>query len=127
MELDEQTLMIRDTVRKFVERELMPLEQHVMRNQVALDDGGALTAEQYAHLRHVSRDLGLWGLDAPEAFGGYGLSQVTMAVVAEEMGRTITHFILPPDTPNLLMLAAVGSDEQKARYLQPYIDGELVS
>jgi acyl-CoA dehydrogenase len=127
MELDEQTLMIRDTVRKFVERELIPLEQHVMRNQLALDDGGALTDEQFAHLRQVSRDLGLWGLDAPEEFGGYALPQVTMAVVAEEMGRSITHFILPPDTPNLLMLAAVGSDEQKARYLQPYIDGDLVS
>jgi acyl-CoA dehydrogenase len=79
------------------------------------------------HLRSVSKDLGLWGLDAPEELGGMNLPQVTMAAVAQELGRTITSFTLPPDTPNLKMLAAVGSDEQKQRYLKPYIDGELVS
>jgi len=127
MQLDEQTRMIRDTIRKFVERELMPLEAQVALQQTAGDDGSALTAEQYEHLRTVSKDLGLWGLDAPEEFGGLDLPAVTMAVVAEEMGRTTTHFILPPDTPNLRMLAAVGSPEQKQRYLKPYIEGKMVS
>ncbi|MBW8857206.1 MAG: acyl-CoA dehydrogenase family protein, partial [Bradyrhizobium sp.] len=127
MQLDEQTLMIRETVRRFVERELIPLEPQMGQRQVAADDGAYLTAEQYERLRTVSKELGLWGLDAPEEFGGLGLSAVTMAVVNEELGRTITQFVLPPDTPNLMMMAAVGSPEQKARYLQPYIDGELVS
>jgi len=127
MVLDEETRMIGDTVRKFVEREMIPLEPQVMRNEVAVDDGGGLTAQQVQRLRDVSKELGLWGLDAPAEFGGLDLPQTTMAVVAEEMGRTVTHFILPPDTPNLKMLAAIGSPEQKARYLLPYINGELVS
>ncbi|MBV9510455.1 MAG: acyl-CoA dehydrogenase [Caulobacteraceae bacterium] len=127
MVLDEQTRMIQETVRKFVEREMMPLEAHVMSIHEARDDGAQLTAEQYERLRIVSKDLGLWGLDAPEALGGLGLSQVTMACVAEEMGRTITPFILPPDTPNLRMLDAVGTPEQKERYLRPYIEGKLNS
>lgn len=127
MQLDEQTVMIRDLVRRFVERELIPLEPQVLANQLACDDGAQLTAEQDAHLRKVSKELGLWGLDAPEALGGMGLSQVTMACVAEEMGRSVVDFILPPDTPNLKMLDAVGSPEQKARYLTPYIEGRLTS
>jgi len=127
MILDEQTRMIRDTVRKFVEREMMPLEAQMGQRQIAGDDGGALTDAQYQRLRAVSKELGLWGLDAPEEFGGLDLPQTTMAAVAEELGRTITQFVLPPDTPNLRMLAAVGNPEQKARYLEPYIKGELVS
>ena len=50
-----------------------------------------------------------------------------MAAVAQEFGRTITPFVLPPDTPNLRMLDAVGSPEQKERYLRPYIEGRMIS
>ena len=127
MILDEQTRLIQETVRRFVEREMIPLEVQVMKNQLACDDGAQLTDAQYERLRAVSKDLGLWGLDAPEDLGGLGLSQLTMACVAEEMGRTITPFILPPDTPNLRMLAAVGTPEQKERFLRPYIEGRLIS
>ena len=127
MHLDDQTRMIRDTVRRFVDREMIPLEPHVMKQQVACDDGAQLTDAQFQRLRTVSQELGLWGLDAPEELGGLGLSQVTMACVQEEMGRTITPFILPPDTPNLRMLDAVGTPEQKERYLRPYIEGRLNS
>ena len=38
-------------------------------------------------LRAVSKDLGLWGLDAPEDLGGHDLSTRTMAVVHEELER----------------------------------------
>ena len=127
MILDEQTRMIGETVRRFVDRELIPLESHVAKFQEARDDGAELTTEQYEHLRATSKALGLWGLDAPEEFGGLDLPQVTMAVVAQELGRTVTNFVLPPDTPNLRMLAAVGTDEQKQKYLKPYVEGRLIS
>ena len=127
MILDEQTVLIRDTVRKFVERELIPLEAHVAKQETAGDDGSALTPEQFQRLRTVSKQLGLWGLDAPEEFDGLNLPQVTMAAVFEELGRSITHFVLPPDTPNLRMMAAVGTPEQKQKYLRPYIEGRLTS
>ncbi len=127
MILDEQTRMIQDLVRKFVDRELVPLETHVLNNQLACDDGAQIPPDEYERLRKVSKDLGLWGLDAPVGLGGMGLSQVTMACVFEEMGRTVVDFILPPDTPNLKMLDAVGTPEQKERYLRPYIEGRLNS
>jgi len=127
MILDEQTRMIRDTVKKFVEREMIPLEPHVARQEAACDDGAMLTPEQFERLRTVSKELGLWGLDAPEALGGLDLPATTMVAVWEEVGRTFTHFVFPPDTPNLKMMAAVGSDEQKEKYLRPYIEGRLTS
>ncbi|MBV9996674.1 MAG: acyl-CoA dehydrogenase [Caulobacteraceae bacterium] len=127
MVVDEESRLIRETVRRFVERELMPLEAHVAKQQVAGDDGSALTNAQYKHLRVVSKELGLWGLDAPEALGGFDLPAVAMAGVAQELGRTITPFVLPPDTPNLKMLDAVGTPEQRERHLKPYIEGRTVS
>ena len=36
-------------------------------------------------------------------------------------------FILPPDLPNLRMLQAVGTEAQKRKYMQPYIEGRMVS
>src|SRR5262249_1271561 len=37
------------------------------------------------------------------------------------------NFTLPPDSPNLRMLSAVGTDAQKQRYLKPYIEGRMES
>ena len=75
----------------------------------------------------MSKDLGLWGLDAPEDLGGHDLPTRTMAAVHEELGRTCVPFILPPDSPNLRMLQAVGTEGQKRKYMQPYIEGRMVS
>jgi len=127
MILDEQTRMIRDTVRKFVEREMIPLEPHLALQEAADDDGAGLTDAQFQRLREVSKDLGLWGLDAPEEFGGLALPYLTMVAVWEEVGRSFTHFVFPPDTPNLRMMAAVGSPEQKEKYLKPYVEGRMTS
>ncbi len=78
-------------------------------------------------MRAVSKDLGLWGLDAPEDLGGHDLPTRTMAAVHEELGRTCVPFVLPPDSPNLRMLQAVGTEAQKRKYMQPYIEGRMVS
>jgi alkylation response protein AidB-like acyl-CoA dehydrogenase len=50
-----------------------------------------------------------------------------MAAVHEELGRTCIPFVLPPDSPNLRVLQAVGTDAQKQRYLLPYIEGRMTS
>jgi acyl-CoA dehydrogenase len=75
----------------------------------------------------VSRALGLWGLDAPEDVGGSNLPAVAMVGVNEELGKTITPYTLPPDSPNLRMLAATVSEPQKRAYLEPYVRGETIS
>ncbi|WGR92344.1 acyl-CoA dehydrogenase family protein [Bradyrhizobium sp. ISRA435] len=116
---DEQTAMIRETVAKFVDRELIPLEPQYLKSRLPGSDYPELTAEQRKRLRDVSKELGLWGLDAPEELGGHDLPTRTMAAVNEELGRSCVPFGLPPDTPNLRMLQAVGTDAQKKKYMQP--------
>jgi alkylation response protein AidB-like acyl-CoA dehydrogenase len=123
MSNDEETMMIRETVAKFVDREPIPREPHFLKSRATGTDRGGLTDEQTGMLRKASKDLGLWGLDAPADLGGHDLPAVTMAAVHEELGRTCIPFVLPPDSPNLRMLQAVGTDAQKQRYLLPYIEG----
>jgi alkylation response protein AidB-like acyl-CoA dehydrogenase len=127
MLLDDDTRMIQETVAKFVDRELIPLEPQALKVAGTGGDRAGLTAEQVEHLRQVSHKLGLWGLDAPVELGGHDLPAVTMAAVNEEMGRTCINFTLPPDSPNLRMLQAVGTPSQKQRYLKPYIEGRMTS
>ena len=127
MSTDEETDMIRETVAKFVDRELIPLEPHYLRSKLPGSDHPELSVEQKQRLRTVSKDLGLWGLDAPEDLGGHDLPTRTMAAVHEELGRTCVPFVLPPDSPNLRMLQAVGTEAQNRKYMQPYIEGRMVS
>src|SRR5258708_5998141 len=122
---DHQDDMIRDLVARFVRRELLPLEPKYLSRQARGEPG--LTPEEILHLRQVSKELGLWGLDAPEDMGGMDLPGVIMLGVAEELAKTPVPFQFPPDSPNLRMMRAVGTEEQKARYLQPYIDGTMTS
>lgn len=124
---DEQTAMIRETVARFVDRELIPLEPHYLQSKLPGAGHTGLTDAQRQRLRDVSKELGLWGLDAPEDLGGHDLPTRTMAAVHEELGRTCVPFVLPPDSPNLRMLQAVGTAAQKAKYLQPYIEGRMSS
>ena len=127
MSSDEETAMIRETVARFVDRELIPLEPHYLKSRLPGSGHPELTVEQKQRLRTVSKDLGLWGLDAPEDLGGHDLPTHTMAAVHEELGRTCVPFVLPPDSPNLRMLQAVGTEAQKQKYLQPYIEGRMTS
>ena len=127
MSTDEETDMIRETVAKFVDRELIPLEPHYLKSRLPGSDHPELSVEQKQRLRTVSKDLGLWGLDAPEDLGGHDLPTRTMAAVNEELGQTCVPFVLPPDSPNLHMLQAVGTEAQKRKYMQPYIAGRMVS
>ena len=127
MTTHEETAMIRDSVARFVDRELIPLEPHYLKSKLPGGGHEGLTDAHWQRLRTVSKDLGLWGLDAPEDLGGHDLPARTMAAVHEELGRTCVPFILPPDSPNLRMLQAVGTAAQKQRYMQPYIEGRMLS
>ena len=125
-ELAEEHRMLRDLVQKFVRNELMPLETAVMAREAA-GQGAYLSVEERARLDAVSRDLGLWSLDAPEAQGGMGLPHVALVAVNEALGSTVATYTLPPDSPNLQMLAAAARGRQIDDYLAPYARGETVS
>jgi acyl-CoA dehydrogenase len=50
-----------------------------------------------------------------------------MLAVQERLKSTVTPFIFPPDSPNLHMLMAVATPEQKKKYMEPYAQGEMKS
>jgi acyl-CoA dehydrogenase len=82
-------------------------------------------------MRAAARELGLWNLFLPDAEHGAGLSNHDYSILCEHMGRSP---IAPrvfncqaPDTGNIEILAEFGTAEQKERFLQPLLDGEIRS
>src|SRR5215468_3127122 len=118
-ELPEEIRLLRDTVRKFVDRELIPIEMHSM-------DGPDLKPEFKKSLEAKARELGLWMLDTPAEFGGQGLPLLALAVVWEEVHRSIAlpnrgdGVFGPSPRPILLRLP----ETMKERYLYPLLRGD---
>src|SRR6185503_6698076 len=125
-ELAEEHRMLKELVHRFVEDELMPLEAGVLEREAA-GQGLSIPKADQERIDKISRSLGLWGLDAPADIGGSDLPAVAMVGVEEELGRTVTPYTLPPDSPNLRMLMATVNERQRAAYLEPYVRGETVS
>lgn len=122
----EDQRMIIDLVSKFVDEKLMPLEKAVMAREAA---GGpvSLLPDEEDPLLAECKELGLWALDAPEEVGGVNLPATVMLAIQEKLKSTVTPFIFPPDSPNLHMLMAAATPEQKVQYMQPYAQGEAKS
>jgi acyl-CoA dehydrogenase len=121
-ELQEEHRMILDLVHRFVEAELMPVEPAILQREVR-GERLALTEEEEKPLLKKCRELGLWALDAPPELGGVSLPNVVWMKINEALGRTITPFVFPPDSPNMHMLLATVNDEQREKYLRPYAEG----
>ena len=84
-----------------------------------------------APLKQKVRDEGLWACHLPPEMGGGGWGQLKLALMNEILGRS---FFAPtifgtaaPDTGNAEILAHFGSEPQKQTYLQPLLDGDIVS
>ncbi|MEH6695618.1 MAG: acyl-CoA dehydrogenase family protein [Hyphomonas sp.] len=125
-ELAEEYRMLRDLVQRFVREELIPLEAGVLERD-AEGKGAYLTAGERERLDKVSKEMGLWSLDAPEDAGGMGMPHVALVAVNEALGSTVAQYTLPPDSPNLQMLMATVNEQQRTAYLEPYARGETIS
>ena len=122
-ELPEEIRMLKDTVRKFVDRELIPIER------AARDEKHAhkLKSKVRSHLAAKAKELGLAGYDVPVEYGGLGMGLVAKVTVWAELSRSIAlpsrnvDIFGPSVSPILYHL----NDEQKKKYLLPTIAGEL--
>ena len=86
------------------------------------------------HLKPLQEQVkaqGLWACHLGPHLGGPGYGQVKLALMNEIIGRSSwapTIFgTAAPDTGNAEILAMFGTPEQKAKYLQPLMDGDIVS
>jgi acyl-CoA dehydrogenase len=82
-------------------------------------------------LKQQVKDRGLWATHLPPELGGKGFGQVKLALINEIIGYShwapIIFGIQGPDTGNAEILAHYGTEEQKKKYLQPLLDGEIFS
>jgi alkylation response protein AidB-like acyl-CoA dehydrogenase len=118
--LDDEHRDIRNTVRAFVRKELVPLEDDLIRREKLGGPGQPTRAEMY-ELQQKARRSGLWGVDTPEEYGGADLSKVIQALINEELGRTIFDFRFGGSAHPMLY----GRTEyQEENYLKPTIAGD---
>jgi alkylation response protein AidB-like acyl-CoA dehydrogenase len=125
-ELGDEHRMLKELVARFVADALVPLEPKVLERE-SRGEGAGLTEAERRPIDAKARELGLWGLDAPAEFGGSDLPVEAMVGVHEELGKTVTPYTFPPDSPNLRMLMVAANEEQRQAYLGPYARGETVS
>ena len=118
--LPDETKMIQDTVRRFVDNELIPLEQEFPDRANSAD----LPDDIQGPLIKKVEQLGLAAMDAPEEIGGAGLGLLDSCIVTEQVhrttvGRSVFAMRFAP------VLHELGTDEQKQKYLFPMVAGEL--
>ncbi len=120
MTLDPETFdQLLDTIRRFVNERLRPLE-----NQVGEED--AIPAEIVEEMKA----MGLFGLSIDEQYGGIGLTMTEEIRVAFELGRTSPAFRSTFGT-NVGIgsqgVAIAGTDAQKAEWLPKMASGEIIA
>jgi (R)-benzylsuccinyl-CoA dehydrogenase len=127
--LPEELRMLRDTVARFTREELLPLEKDVIRREAerGLTDAPLIDPAAEKTLGRKAKEIGLYGIDVPEEYGGQNMGMLAKAVVIEELKTSITPFVLPPDSPNLFMLKETCKGDQIAKYFIPYANGDKKS
>ncbi|MEU4382144.1 acyl-CoA dehydrogenase family protein [Micromonospora echinofusca] len=117
--LSDTERAIRDTARDFITREVMPLEQELLRRERAHRPG--LEPDELRELQLKARAFGFWGLATPEAYGGMDLPAVTQSLIWTELGRSYVPFRFGGEADNILFRA---NEDQQREFLIPTIEGE---
>jgi alkylation response protein AidB-like acyl-CoA dehydrogenase len=123
--LSERTATMLEMIHEFVEKELVPMEEDFLR-----DPFRSLLPE-IEKKRAKVKQMGLWAPGHPRELGGMGLGLVDLGLVSEAVGGTpLGHFVFgchAPDAGNIEILHLHGTAEQKARWLEPLVAGEIRS
>ncbi|MGA2303615.1 MAG: acyl-CoA dehydrogenase family protein [Acidimicrobiales bacterium] len=104
-----------ETVRRFVAREVIPVAS-------ALEHEDTFPVDIVAQMR----ELGLFGVTIPEAYGGLGLDLLTYVGVIEELayGWMSLTGIVNTHTMAATLILAHGNEDQKQRWLPSLATGE---
>lgn len=117
---DQETLdQILGTLKKFVRERLIP-------NETVL----AETDQVPADILQEMKDIGLFGLAIPEAYGGLGMTMEEEVLIAMEIGQTSPAFRSIFGTNNGIGAQGIlidGTDQQKEQYVPRMATGEIIS
>ena len=117
-----------DWIQQFCDEKVDPLGR-IFPHAVRLPDPAVKAYVR--ELQQEVKDQGLWALFLDEELGGPGFGQLKLALVNEILGRYPAAPQLfgaaAPDTGNMEMLAAYGTEEQKKRWLVPLLNQEMFS
>jgi alkylation response protein AidB-like acyl-CoA dehydrogenase len=116
--ITDEHRLIAQTAQEFVDNEILPVLDRLEQKDWAL----ARTLVQR------SGDLGLLGVDVPEAYGGVGLDKVSSLIVSEKMARSASFGATFGAQANLTVipLYLFGTEAQKRKYLPKLLTGEIV-
>src|SRR3990170_2038716 len=128
-----RTQELQARVSRFMEEHIYPNEQRYWDELEANTAAGKrwTPLQLIEGLKQKARSQGLWNLFLPESEYGAGLTNLEYAPLCEIMGRSL---IAPevfncnaPDTGNMEVLVRYGTEEQKERWLEPLLRGEIRS
>ena len=116
---DKETLdHITQTIRNFVNDQLIPMEHWVAENDRLPEE-----------IIEQMRELGLFGLTIPEEYGGLGVTMEEEVTLAFELGRTSPAFRSLIGTNNGIGSSGLvidGTEAQKQKYLPRLASGEII-
>jgi len=117
-ELSDEQQLIRDTVRNFAEREIKPQARE-------LDEKGEFSIE----LTKRIGEMGLFGMNLPEKYGGQGLDTLSYIIAVEELARvdgSHAATLAAHNSLGIYPLFGYGTEEQKKKYLPQLCTGEAL-
>jgi acyl-CoA dehydrogenase len=120
-----------DWIREFVDTEAVPLDLAFGGEEGIYDKSHPVWREVMRPLQEKVKDRGLWACHLGADLGGLGFGQTKLALMNEILGRSGFASSLfgcqAPDSGNAEIIAHYGTDEQKATYLEPLLNGEISS
>lgn len=119
IDLPDDVIAIRDTVRRFVYEQVIPREHEIEEQALVPPD-----------IVQQMRELGLFGLTIPEEYGGMGLGSLAYAVVSGEISKANSAVRTHITVNNSIGYKAIllgGSDEQRREYLPRMARGEFLT
>ena len=127
----DRVLQLRERIEAFLDEHYYPVELEVLRGLDEEVGPGVAYPRILADLRERAKAEGLWNLFLPDDELGAGLTNWEYGMLCEVMGRSVAAPMVfncsAPDTGNMEILHDHGTAEQKQRWLQPLLDGEIRS
>jgi acyl-CoA dehydrogenase len=120
-----------DWVATFVREEVEPVDVLFSGTAEPYDRESEIFRNVIRPLQEQVKAQGLWAAHLSPELGGMGMGQVKLALLNEILGRSqwapVTFGTQAPDSGNAEILAHYANQEQKDLYLQPLLDGKIVS